>query len=265
MVKLAIGLNPVRKIKLSRRRMIQLAISLSAIGGCTPTPHTDSVQDGIAPWPSDIPVPDVDHVGYGTFPDYFDIGDTGPWPKTLSDQHKRQLEKFADLILPPTETAPAPSAIGIAEFFDDWTSAPYPWMADTRKTVHQGFVWLDHQASLMFRQNWLNLTDTQAIKILEMMRDASREDGPLIQPAWMYKNLRELTIGAYYTTPEGEADLGHISAQPISGDYPGPTGEALEHIHELITALNLNWDDLPVGSPPYDTLKPYVFTADEPK
>lgn len=265
MVELAIGSMPTRRIKLSRRRMIQLAMAMSALGACTPTSGKQTTQDGIAAWPDDVAVPEVKHSGYGTFPDYLEIGETGPWPKILSDPHKRQLEKFADLILPATDTAPAPSEVGIAEFFDDWTSAPYPWMTDTRKTVHQGFVWLDRQAQLMFKENWLGLTDNQAIEILEMMRDASRDEGPLTQAAWMYKNLRELTIGAYYTTAEGEADLGHIPAQPITGDYPGVTGAALDHIRELIVSLDLNWDDLPVGPPPYDNSGDYVFTADNPK
>ena len=263
MVELAIGSTPKRQIKLSRRRMIQLAISMSALGACDPGGET--LQDGIAKWPDDVPVPEVQHAGYGQFPDYFEIGETGPWPKILSSQHKRQLEKLADLILPATETAPAPSEVGIADFFDDWTSAPYPWMSDTRKTVHQGFVWLDKQAQLMFKQNWLELSGSQATQIVEMMQEASRDEGPLIQAAWMYKNLRELTIGAYYTTPEGEADLGHVTAQPITGDYPGPTEDALDHVRDLIVSLDLDWDDLPVGPPPYDRGKPYVFIGDEPK
>ncbi len=265
MVELAIGFMPERRIKLSRRRMIQLAVAMSAMSACSPSTETETAKDGIAPWPHDLHVPTVKHPGYGTFPDYFEIGETGPWPKILSEQHKRQLEKFADLILPATESAPAPSVIGIADFFDDWTSAPYPWMTDTRKTVHQGFIWMDKQADLMFGKNWLELSEAQASEVLILMRDASRDEGPLSRPAWMYKNLRELIIGAYYTTEEGEQDLGHIHAQPITGDYPGPTGEALNHIRDLIISLDLDWDNLPIGSPPYENYASYAFTADEPK
>ncbi len=265
MVDLAIRSKPRRKISLSRRQMLQLAAAMSVSSACSPSVTNATQKDGIVPWPHDLPVPEVTHAGYGTFPDYFEIGESGPWPKILSDHHKRQLEKFSDLILPATDTGPAPSDIGIADFFDDWTSAPYPWMADTRKTVHQGFAWLDKQSDLMFGRDWLELSDAQASEILEMMQNASRDDGPLTQPAWMYKNLRELTIGAYYTTPEGEADLGHISAQPLSGDYPGPTGDALSHIKDLITSLDLEWDDLPVGAPPYNLTPPYRFKGDEPK
>jgi hypothetical protein len=33
------------------------------------------------------------------------------------------------------------------------------------------------------------------------------------------------------------------------GDYPGPTGEALDHIRDLIVSLDLDFDSLPVGVP----------------
>lgn len=244
--------TPPTPMMVTRRRLIQMGAAMTAVVACAPqTPEQLAAAEnaGIAPWPTDVIVPTVDHPGYGYYPDYFEIGDTGPWPKILSDDHKQKLERFSDLILPATDTAPAPSAVGIADFFDDWTSAPYPWMSDTRKTVHEGFVWLDAQSRLMFGCDWMETTDDQAREILDMMQAASRDTGPLIQAGWMYKNLRELIIGAYYTTPEGEAELGYIHAEPISGDYPGPTGEALDHIKGVILAAGLDFDDLPVGPP----------------
>ena len=101
----------------------------------------------------------------------------------------------------------------------------------------------------MFKRDWVDLTDAQAKEILDMMQAASRDSGPLTQAAWMYKNLRELIIGAYYTTPEGEAELGFIAAEPMSGDYPGPTGDALAHIKQVILDAGLDFDNLPVGAP----------------
>ena len=267
MTLLLIGREPERAPlpRLTRRRLMQIGLA-SAYVACAPQTKEQAklaVENGIAVWPHDISVPTVSHPGYGMFPDYLEIGDTGPWPKILSDRHKRQIEKFADLILPATDTAPAPSTVGIADFFDDWTSAPYPWMSDTRRIVHQGFAWLDAQMDHDHGTDWLGATEDQARAQLDRMRDASPDEGHLTQQANMYVQLCQLIIGAYYTTPEGEADLGHVSAVPLAGDYPGPTGDALTHIQGLIAAQGLDWDDLPVGPPPYD-VKPYRFTADEP-
>ena len=287
MTLLNIGSHP-RRIVMSRRRMMQLGAALAAtpLAACGSGGDTVVTVPGIASWPADMPFPDVTHPGYGTYPDYEAIGPTGPWPKILSDEHKRSLDIWSDLVLPATDTAPAPSAIGIAEFWDDWTSAPYPYMTDTRRLVHRGFAWIDAQMRIDFSTDWLSAQDWQRKKVMDRMRDAAAvEDEPVTSdaapndsavgsvvnrerealrgPTEMYTHLRKLVIGAYYTTPEGEADLGHIPAEPMAGDYPGPTGEALDHILGIIAGLDLPTDDLPLGPPPYD-LAPYSFTGDEP-
>ena len=221
---------------------------------------------GIVPWPDFVKVPEVTHPGYGTYPDYDAIGEVGPWPKILPATLRKGLEKFSDIILPATETAPAPSAVGIGEFWDDWVSAPYPYMTETRGLVWRGFTWLNLQMKREHGADWLGGSKAQAADLVARLRDAAADpDAPdyMEAPATLYTHLRKLVIGAYYTTPEGEADLGHIHARPISGDYPGPTGEALEHVLGVISGLGLKTDDLPIGAPPY-AVAPYRFVGDEP-
>ena len=267
--------------------MLQLGAAM-ALAGCGPQLSEDAKDAraaGIAPWPV-VDVPAVTHPGYGTYPDYDAVGAVGPWPKILSRDMKRKLAKFADLILPATDASPAPSDVGIADFFDDWVSAPYPYMTETRNLVYPGMAWLDDQMRMDHGVDWLMSGASQSMALLDRMRgvaarashvpepdagvnDTSREAAPdtdrfLTNPATLYTHLRKLVIGAYYTTPEGESDLGHIHAEPIAGDYPGPTGEALEHIKGVIADLDLAWDDLPIGPPPYPGKRPYSFTGDEP-
>lgn len=276
--------------RLSRRRLLQIAAAMAAGGGvgCMGQSGDEAraaKAAGVAPWP-EVEVPRVTHPGYGTYPDYDAIGERGPWPNVLAKDVRRKLEKFADLILPATATGPAPSAVGIGDFFEDWVSAPYPYMTDTRNLVYPGTAWLDAQMRMDHGTDWMLASERQATALMDRMRDVaargasapepdagvndtSKEAMPdadrfLANPATMYTHLRKLVIGAYYTTPEGEADLGHIHAQPIVGDYPGPTGEALEHIQGVMADLDLGWDDLPIGPPPYPDKAPYRFTGDEP-
>ena len=268
---LPIGAPPKRRIpKLTRRQM--LAISAAAgVAACAPQTAEQLRQaeaNGIVPWPEDVRVPPVFAPGYGRYPDYDAIGETGPWPKIVDDLTKRQLEKYADLILPasdgPYGPAPSPSEVGIADFFDDWISAPYPYMSDTRRIVTRGMVWLDAQARHDFGTDWLGTTDEQAKSLLDRMMRADPDTGPMTHQRGMYDHLRKIIIGAYYTTPAGEADLGHVPPAPITGDYPGPTGEALAHTLALIEGLGLRTDDLPVGVAPYPDKAPYTFDADNP-
>ena len=275
---LPIGSRPVRAARatagpiprLSRRRLLQISAAATAaglVGACGSDAPAAKAVNGIVPWPDELYVPPVFAPGYGEYPDYEANGETGPWPKILSDRHKRQLERYSDLILPasngPYGPAPAPSEIGIADFFDDWVSAPYPYMTETRGWVHRGFAWLDAQMEADHGTDWLGASDAQATGLLDRMRDAEA-DGPMGQPRGLYDHLRKLIIGAYYTTEAGEADLGHVTPAPITGDYPGPTGEALDHILALIEARGLSTDDLPIGVAPYPDKVSYAFTGDEP-
>jgi Gluconate 2-dehydrogenase subunit 3 len=54
---------------------------------------------------------------------------------------------LGDLILPGSTTAPAPSALGIPDFVDEWVSAPYPEQLEDRKTILEGLRWMDAEAS----------------------------------------------------------------------------------------------------------------------
>ena len=267
---LPIGTPPKRIPRLTRRQMLQISAA-AGVAACAPQ-TADQVRqaeaNGIVPWPADVRVQPVFAPGYGRYPDYDAIGETGPWPKIVSDLTKRQLEKYADLILPasdgPYGPAPAPSAVGIADFFDDWISAPYPYMSDTRRIVTRGMVWLDAQAQADFGTDWLGTTQEQAKSLLDRMMEADPDEGPLTHQRGMYDHLRKIIIGAYYTTPAGEADLGHVTPKPITGDYPGPEGDALAHILSLIEKQGLSSDDLPIGIAPYPGKRAYSYEGDNP-
>src|SRR5688572_17817433 len=62
--------------------------------------------------------------GYGTDPDLNQP--VVPWERTMTTLQLQLTAVLADLILPATDTAPAPSAVGIPDFIDEWVSAPYP-------------------------------------------------------------------------------------------------------------------------------------------
>ena len=66
--------------------------------------------------------------------------------------------------------------------------------------------------------------------------------GPgLEKPAEFFNRFRSLTLGAYYTTTEGWAEIGYVGNQPGTGDYPGPTPEAAAHIKGVIEGMGLKY------------------------
>ena len=61
------------------------------------------------------------------------------------------------------------------------------------------------------------------------------------KPAEFFARLRSLTLGAFYTTREGWADIGYMGNTPGTGDYAGPTPEALAHIKGVIEGMGLKY------------------------
>jgi hypothetical protein len=71
--------------------------------------------------------------GYGTDPNV--ITPASNWPRILSRHQLRLIAALSDVILPATADQPAPSKIGIAKFFDEWLSAPYPKEQGDKSTI----------------------------------------------------------------------------------------------------------------------------------
>jgi hypothetical protein len=168
---------------------------------------------------TDEPVPK----GYGRDPDL--NHPVVPWPRTLTPRQLQLIAVLADLILPGTDSAPAPSALGIPDFVDEWVSAPYPQQRADRAVVLDGLRWLDEEAERRWQREFLQITGSQQQQLL----DATVAADPGIrsraqEPTWptpssetlkpvpksFFSRFRFIVVGAYYTTPEGFKGIGYI-------------------------------------------------------
>ena len=181
-------------------------------------------------WPEGTPPPAAGP-GYGTDPALLD--GVVPWPRTLSREQLETAAAVADTILPPEGPHPAPSAVGVHDFIDEWVSAPYPEQAGDRALVLPGLAWVEAEARARQGKAYAALAEADRAAVL---RDAPKADAR--GKAFLDK-MKFLTAGAYYTTEAGIAELGYIGNEPIEGDYPGPTPEAYAHLDRLLASLNL--------------------------
>ena len=181
-------------------------------------------------WPDGAPPP-ASGPGYGTDPDL--IEGIVPWPRTLGREPLQTAAAIADTILPPEGPHPAPSAVGVHDFIDEWVSAPYPQQAGDRAIILPGLAWVDSEAQARHGRAYSALAEAERAAIL---RDAPSADAR--GKAFLDK-MKFLTAGAYYTTEAGIAELGYVGNEPIEGDYPGPTPEALAHLDGVLKGLGL--------------------------
>jgi hypothetical protein len=147
--------------------------------------------------------------GYGTDPDL--LHPTAPWPRTMTPHQLSLTAVLADLILPGTESAPAPSTLGIPDFMDEWVSAPYPQQQSDRTIVLDGLQWIDAEARRLWQRDFLQIDAQQREQIVMAML-----------PKAFWSRFRYIVAGAYYTTPEGFKDIGYIGNVPLTS-YPPVT------------------------------------------
>ena len=184
-----------------------------------------------AGWPDAAPPP-VTAPGYGTDPAMLEP--VVPWAKTLSAPQLRNVAALCDTILPAEGPHPAPSALGIQDFVDEWVSAPYPDQQKDRAIVLAGLSWVEDTAQARHGKAYAALDAGARAAIL---RDAAKADP---RGAAFLDRMKFLTTGAYYTSEPGVAELGYVGNEPLEGDYPGPTPEALAHLDQVLAGLNLS-------------------------
>jgi hypothetical protein len=163
--------------------------------------------------------------GYGTDPDL--NHPVVPWSRCMTLPQLKLTAALADLILPATDRAPAPSTLGIPDFVDEWVSAPYTEQLADKKTVLDGLDWIDGEAHRRWKLPFLRGSVLQQQGILNSI--AGPDANSIVSPERrFFRRLRFLVVGAYYTTAEGFRDIGYIGNVPLTS-YP-PITEAEEAI-----------------------------------
>jgi hypothetical protein len=175
--------------------------------------------------------------GYGTDPNL--LKPVAPWPLTLSPAQREAVRIAADLIIPADERSPSAGSLHLDAFVDEWVSAPYPRQQGDAKIILSGLAWLDAEANRRFGKPFAQSADDQRRAIFDDIAWKGRVKPGMEEAAVFFGKLRQLVIAGFYTRPEGAADLGYKGNTPILGDYPGPSAEALAHLHAQLAKLNL--------------------------
>ncbi|NIB38217.1 gluconate 2-dehydrogenase subunit 3 family protein [Pseudomaricurvus alkylphenolicus] len=221
--------------KVNRRTTLKWMASVMGASlmtyGCTPavTPTSRRADLGVAKA--------ISGGGYGQ--DASMIHPLVPWSKTMSKAQMQITARVCDLILPRDEHSPAASDVGVPDFIDEWVSAPYPQQQQDREIVLEGLLWLEQQALDQFQRSFVDLDRGEAASILDTIAYADKVAHRLQPQTRFFARLRWLALGAFYTTEEGIRDLNFVGNQPIAGDYPGASPEALDHINQVLTGMGL--------------------------
>lgn len=225
------------KTMLSRRESLRRMMVLAA-GWGMPFSFAAASDLSAADWVSVDPKP-VSAPGYGTDPNLLHPA-PAPWPKTLTEEQQMLISTLADILIPADGTSPSASGAGVVEVLDEWVSAPYPGQQAHRAQILSGLQWCNAQAQHLFGEPFTALRPDQQLKIIDEIAYPTADDPEDEQsPVQFFSLLRTLVAGIYYTSPAGVQELGYQGNVPISGDYPGPSREALQHLNTIKAELGL--------------------------
>jgi hypothetical protein len=218
--------------------MIDRRVTLKWLGGAMVVGQLAACGDqakGIT-WPEAVA---IKASGYGTDIDFQSI--SVPWPLTMTQAELETTNDLVDLILPGEDSLPAPSKLGVPAFINEWISAPYEDQDKDRKLIVPGLAWLDDESKKRNGVSFAGADSSAQKKILDEIAFKDKVKLGLEKPAEFFGRMRSLTLGAYYTTREGWAEVGYMGNTPGTGDYPGPTPEALAHIKGVIEKMGLTY------------------------
>jgi hypothetical protein len=164
-----------------------------------------------------------------------------PWPLTMTHAELVACAALTDLILPAEAGASSASQVGVPAFIDEWVSAPYPTQQEHRNLIVPGLAWLDEEAMKRGGATFAASTLAVQTSIADEIAFAGKVKPGLKKQADFFARMRSLTLGAYYTTPEGWKQIGYMGNRPSKGPYPGPTPEAMAHIRKTIEGMGLRF------------------------
>jgi Gluconate 2-dehydrogenase subunit 3 len=173
--------------------------------------------------------------GYGTDPQLNHPLVT--WNLIMEPHQLQQTAVLADMILPASETASAPSMVGVPDFVNEWISAPYPDQLDDRKIILDGLQWTDAEANWRWHHGFLETDDETRRQIVA---DIAKKNADPAMPPQMkfFQRFRFLVVGAYYTTPDGFNDIGYSGNIPLTS-YPPMAEEERAILERALSALGL--------------------------
>jgi hypothetical protein len=185
--------------------------------------------------PSPAALSAVTSQGYGTDPNL--KAPVVPWSLIMEPHQLLQTAMLADLILPGVATAPAPSALGIPDFVNEWVSAPYPDQLKDRETIFEGLGWIDAESIRRSQRRFIESDEPSRRAIVDDIAQRSPQ-APAAEQSAFFQRFRSLVVIAYYTTPEGFLDIGYTGNVPLAA-YPPVTDEERAILDDALTKLGL--------------------------
>ena len=166
------------------------------------------------------------------------------WELTMTPRQLQLAAALSDVVLPAQAGLPSGSSVGIPQFLDEWVSSPYEQTQKGRSDCFLLYEWLERESRATSDVTFVESALAAQQLLLDRIAWRDRVEPGLEVEAEAFDTFRSLAVSAYFASQEATDWIGYVGNKPGSGDYPGPTEEALEHLRGVLASLDL---DLPEG------------------
>jgi hypothetical protein len=168
--------------------------------------------------------------GYGGDPKLLETYKPGDlWPLTFTKEQLRAARALCDMIIPADDKSPSAGSLGVADFIDEWISAPYPEQQGDKTQVIEGLTWLDAESQKRFKKVFADLSEEQKGGICDDICYVPKAKAEFKNAAGFFAKFRNLTAGGFYTTPQGWKDVQFMGNVALT-KFDGPPPEVLAHL-----------------------------------
>ncbi|MCB1232355.1 MAG: gluconate 2-dehydrogenase subunit 3 family protein [Verrucomicrobiae bacterium] len=200
------------------RRTVLRWFAASAAAGAIPS-------GGVLPFSASAQEVPANTPGYGTDPNLVKAYEPGDvWPLTFSEDERKLVTVLADTVLPDDEYGPAASTVRVADYVDEWVSAPYPGQRNDRKTIVPGLAKFEEAAKAKYGKPFAELSIDQRNEFCESI--ASDDKHPLGN---FFHKFTMIAAGAYYSTMPGWKAIGYTGNTALP-TFDGPPPEVLDKV-----------------------------------
>lgn len=150
-----------------------------------------------------------------------------PWPMVLTKAELTTLAALCDTIIPADDKSPAASKVGAHDYINEIASEP------SRGTllvqIRGGVMWINAESTRRFSKQFHELSETERTNICDDICFVPKAKPEHVAGAMFFDRVRDLTSGAFYTTPEGWKDIGYIGNVALP-EFKGPPLDVLQKL-----------------------------------
>ncbi len=217
-------------VGLNRRSMLKALAATAALpllaDACATPDSTPGANGGAASGGGNV-IPGKGPRGTPADPILINPTPKVPWPMVLTKAELTTLAALCDTIIPADDKSPAASKVGTHGYINEIASEP------TRGTllvqIRGGIMWMNAQSTTRFGKPFHELNETERTTLCDDICYVPTAKPEHMAGALFFDRVRDLTSGAFYTTPEGWKDIGYIGNVALP-EYKGPPVEVLQKL-----------------------------------